>query len=542
MHSLDEWGLGGRSFGPVLTWFLLSGTLYTAYTFVALPAVLYGAGAVGFFAVSFAAVTPPLVFVALTRMWSVAHVHGLVTPADFVRARFGSPTLELLVAVSGVVATMPYVALQLVGMEAVLKVLGLDSPWPLWTAFGLLAVFTYNAGLRAPALFSVVKDILVLWVVLAVLVFVASTGGWRPVFDAAEERFAATPQPTDGLLLTATAHLNFATLVLGSALALFLYPHAVTATVAARNRNAVRWTLVALPVYTLALAVIALLGYVAIAREVLPVGADPDAGILGDSNTIMPKLFADRFPDWVAGTAYAAVVIGAFVPAAIMSIGAANLFTRNVYKVLFRPSASPAEETKVSRTVSLAVKLGAVAVVVFVEPQFALDLQLVGGVIILQALPSVGLGLFTSWLHRHALVAGLVVGLVAGIAMLYQVPPFGPGGGIVHARLDGSAWWLSRIGMDFGASVYVGLVAVALNLAVAVVATLVLRLLHIPDGHDITWRRDYLADEGDAALRRLDEILDGRPVQSAPIDVPAKHTVLARMRRVGRARARPPRR
>jgi solute:Na+ symporter, SSS family len=542
MHSLDEWGLGGRSFGPVLTWFLFSGNLYTAYTFVALPAVLYGVGAVGFFAVLFAAVTPALVFVALTRMWSVAHVHGLVTPADFVRVRFGSPVLALLVAISGIVATMPYVALQLAGIEAVFKIIGLTGPWPLWVAFGILAVFTYNAGLRAPALISIVKDILLLWVVLAALVFVASTGGWRRVFDAAGEKFASTPDPNDGLLLPSASHVNFITLVLGSALALFLYPHAVTAALAAKNRNAIRSTLAALPVYTFVLGIVALLGYVAISRNVLPLGADPAAGVPGDSNTIMPKLFADDFPDWVAGTAYAALVIAAFVPAAIMSIGAANLFTRNVYKEFLRRNASPAEETMVSRIVSLGVKFGAVASIVFVEPQFALDFQLIGGVIILQVLPAVGFGLFTSWLHRFALTAGLVVGLVSGIIMLYQVPPLGSGGTVLRAQVDGSAWPLSHLGIDGAHTIYVGLVAVALNIAVAVVATPLLRLARVPDGRDITWRRDYLADEGDSDLHRLDEILDGLPVETAPAEIPAKHTVPSRgswWRGTGQQRYRP---
>src|ERR1044071_2018111 len=118
---LDEWGLGGRNFGGWITWFLVGGDLYTAYTFVAVPALLFGAGAAGFFAVPYTVVTYPLVFLVLIRLWSVSHVHGLVTPADFVRRRFGSPTLALLIALTGIAATMPYIALQLIGIEAVLK-------------------------------------------------------------------------------------------------------------------------------------------------------------------------------------------------------------------------------------------------------------------------------------------------------------------------------------------------------------------------------------------------------------------------------------
>src|SRR6185312_1746864 len=121
---LNEWGLGGRSFGCWVTWFLVGGDLYTAYTFVAVPALLFASGAAGFFAVPYTIIIYPLVFLILVRLWSVSHRHGFVTPADFVRARFQSPTLALLVAITGIVATMPYIALQLVGIESVLKTMG----------------------------------------------------------------------------------------------------------------------------------------------------------------------------------------------------------------------------------------------------------------------------------------------------------------------------------------------------------------------------------------------------------------------------------
>jgi solute:Na+ symporter, SSS family len=523
MYNLDEWGLGGRSFGPVLTWFLITGDLYTAYTFVALPALLYAVGAAGFFAVPFAVVTLPLVFVAVSRMWSVAHVHGLVTPADFVRVRFGSAFLSLLVAVAGILGTLPYIALQLVGMEAVFRVMGLNGSWPLWTAFAILALFTYNAGLRAPALMAILKDILFLWVVLAVMVMVAAQGGWGRVFRAAADKFADSPNPGDGLLLSSVGQVSYATLALGSALALFLYPHAMTGVLAAKSRATIRRNLAALPIYTLVLGIIALLGYMAVAEGITPLGADPAAGVPGDRNTIMPRLFDVAFPDWVAGTAFAAIVIGAFVPAAIMSIAAANLFTRNIYKEYLRPGASPAEQTRVSRLVSLTVKFSAVAIIVFLQPQFSLDLQLIGGVIILQTLPSIAIGLFSAWMHRHALVAGVVVGLGAGVVLLYQIPQLGPDGRVVRAHLGGSAWPLAHLGIEGGYSVYAGLVALVLNLGVAVVATPVLRLLRVPDGRDITWRRDYVAEEGRSPLRRMDELLDGRPVERTSAELPAKH-------------------
>src|SRR5919206_2656780 len=247
MH-LDEWGLGGRSFGSWVTWFLIGGDLYTAYTFVAVPALVFGAGAAGFFAVPYTIVAYPIVFLAVIRLWSVSHVHGYVTPADFVRGRFGSSTMALLVALTGIVATMPYIALQLVGIEAVLKTMGVTGNWPLFIAFAVLAAYTYNSGLRAPALIAFVKDALIYLVIIVAVIYIPSKlGGWGSIFDAASAKFTKSPNPGDGTLLAPTGQLQYVTLAFGSALALFLYPHSITGVLACRDRNTIKRNMAALP-------------------------------------------------------------------------------------------------------------------------------------------------------------------------------------------------------------------------------------------------------------------------------------------------------
>src|SRR4051794_22719495 len=154
---LNEWGLGGRSFGTLVTWFLLGGDLYTAYTFIAVPALVFGVGAAGFFALPYTIIVYPLVFMVMPRLWVVAHRRGYVTPADFVRGRYGSGGLATAVAITGLLATMPYIALQLVGIQVVLASMGIEGDWPLVIAFAILAAYTYQSGLRAPALIAVVK-------------------------------------------------------------------------------------------------------------------------------------------------------------------------------------------------------------------------------------------------------------------------------------------------------------------------------------------------------------------------------------------------
>ncbi|MCO6003438.1 sodium:solute symporter [Actinoallomurus purpureus] len=490
MHSLDEWGLGGRSFGSWITWFLIGGDLYTAYTFVAVPALVFGAGAAGFYAVPYTVVVYPLVFLVLIRLWSVSHVHGFVTPADFVRARFGSPLLALLIAITGIVATMPYIALQLVGIEATLKAMGVTGHLPIIIAFAILAAYTYQSGLRAPALIAFIKDALIyLVIIVAVLYIPHKLGGWGHVFGAAQAKFDKTPAPADGTLLNANNQLNYAMLALGSALALFLYPHSVTGVLASKNRNVIKRNMAALPAYSFVLGLIALLGFMAIAAGIKPITAKGKA----DGNTIVPLLFDHMFPSWFTGVAYAAIGIGALVPAAIMSIAAANLFTRNIYREYFRRDASEAEEAKVSKLVSLVVKVGAVACILLLDPQFSIDLQLIGGVIILQTLPSVGLGLVTRWFHRGGLMAGWAAGLAAGLWMLYRIP-----NPTTHkAHFGGSAYPLSDLGFDTKVTVYTGILALLVNLVVGVIATLVLKAVKAADGVDATRPDDYYADEGD---------------------------------------------
>src|SRR5215212_8408290 len=201
LEHLDEWGLGGRNFGSWISWFLIGGDLYTAYTFVAVPALLFGTGALGFFAVPYTIIIFPMAFIVAPRLWSVSHRHGYVTPADFVRGRHGSPTLALMIAITGIVATMPYIALQLVGIEAVLKTMGITGEWPIVIAFAVLAAYTYQSGLRAPALIAFVKDTLIYLVVLvAIIAIPIQLGGFDDIFAAARDKFAASESPADGVI------------------------------------------------------------------------------------------------------------------------------------------------------------------------------------------------------------------------------------------------------------------------------------------------------------------------------------------------------
>jgi SSS family solute:Na+ symporter len=334
-------------------------------------------------------------------------------------------------------------------MEVAIKALGLTGEVPLVLAFLVLALYTYSSGLRAPALIAFVKDIMIYIVVIAAIAIVPSKlGGYGAIFAAADAAFTA--KGSGGILLSPAQIVPYASLALGSALAAFMYPHTLTGIFASSGGNTIRKNAMLLPAYTLLLGLLALLGYMGHA-----------AGLkLASNNDVVPELFKTLFPSWFAGFAFAAIAIGALVPAAVMSIGAANLFTRNFWKVWIDPKVTPAGEAKVAKITSMLVKVGALLAILLMPTQFALDLQLLGGLWILQTLPALVFGLYLNWFSSRALLAGWAVGLAGGSWLAWS---------------DG----LKPLhGIDFGAgkvAIYTGVLALALNIVVAVVVNLVLK-------------------------------------------------------------------
>ncbi|MFL6690619.1 MAG: monocarboxylate uptake permease MctP [Alphaproteobacteria bacterium] len=460
LSQLHEWGLGGRRFGTVIIWFLLGGDLYTAYTFIAVPALMFGAGALGFFAVPYTIMVYPLMFVVFPKLWSVARAKGYITAADFVRGRFSSSSLALAVAVTGIAATMPYIALQLVGMEVVLQALGMRGEVALVIAFVILAAYTYTSGLRAPAMIAVVKDLLVYITIFAAIIIIpAKIGGYEAMFDSI---------PAPKLLLGhATSHslgpqVAYATLALGSALALLLYPHAMTGVLSSSSAEVIRRNAVALPAYSIALGLIALLGPMALAAGVASLPAYAEGFKQFGANYAVPALFMHVFPPWFVGVAFAAIAIGALVPAAIMSIACANLFTRNIYREYYKPDCEAAQESRIAKIVSLAVKLGALVFVIALPSQYAIQLQLLGGILIIQTLPAVLLGLYIGWLNPRALLLGWVVGIGSGITM--------------WAQLGFSSTTYPLVLLGTTVPCYAAVLSLVLNLAITVLLSLALNV------------------------------------------------------------------
>lgn len=454
---LSEWSLAGRKLGVFLTWFLIGADLYTAYTFVAVPSGLFAKGALFFFAVPYVAITFAIALVTMPKLWVVSKKKGYITASDFIQDVFSSKTLGLLIALTGIVAELPYVALQIIGMKAVLTVmfpLGHGTATivtlALVVSFIVLVIFTFMSGLRGVTLTAVFKDVIIFTSVIVVVIAVPlAYGGFQHAFSV-KAAYQTLNQSSLGL--------GYTTLWIGSAMALYLYPHAVNGSLSSTNEKNLRMSTALLPIYGIGLALLALFGVLiyAVAPAMNYLTANFPASSRGIY--VVPALILYTMPSWFAGFALLGIFIGGLVPAAIMSMASANLFTRNVVKV-FKNDITVKGETLLAKWATVVFVFIALGFTFLVPETYSIQLQLLGGIIILQILPSLFLGLYFPKLNKHSLIAGWAVGLGIGIALEEIVNNFG-------------AFTVSFYHFGPGL-IYIGLLAVAVNIAIAVIGSLI---------------------------------------------------------------------
>jgi SSS family solute:Na+ symporter len=476
MSHIEEWGLGGRRFGTWISWFLIGGDTYTAYTFIAIPALMFGAGAIGFFAVPYTVVCYPILFLVFPKLWKVARNHGYITGPEFVRGRYGNRWLALAIGATGIFATMPYIALQLVGMQTVIGALGIPGHIPLIVAFAVLAAFTYTSGLRAPAMIAIVKDLLIYFTVItAVIVVPLKLGGFGSIFAHIAPAKLILPTPPAG---STGAYTSYATLALGSAMALFLYPHTTTAILSASGPRVIKRNAALLPAYTFVLGLLALLGFMAVAAGLKSMPQFAGGFAHYGTSFAIPALILYAFPSWFVGIAFAAIAIGALVPAAIMSIASANIFTRDIYKE-FGPPTNGSVETLIAKLFSIVMIVGAVVFILAIPNTYAVQLQLLGGMWVIQTFPAIALSVFTRFFNGWALLIGWAVGIVSATSLA------------VLNHLTGSIWAFHILGYTVPS--YIAFATVILNLVVAGVLSVPFNAIASDRARDATNAADYAA-------------------------------------------------
>ncbi|KXZ21704.1 sodium:solute symporter [Bacillus nakamurai] len=401
--SVEEWSVGGRRFGGLLVWFLVGADLYTAYTFLGLTSTAYTGGSVAFFAIPYSVLAYFIAYFFLPKLWKVAKLHKLTTLADYARERFDSKLLASLVAIVGVLMLIPYICLQLSGIQDTLQVAGtgvINVNMVVIISFVLVALYTFFSGIKGPTFTAIIKDILV-WVIMLFMVVslpLIHFHGWMPMIHTMAQK---APQM---LTIPSSGPKGipwFITASIVSALALFMWAHAATGVFTAKSADAVRKNSMFLPLYNIVLILVIFLGFIAFL--VLPEDTNPRLALL--------KLIQTSYGGVAQGFAYSTIALASLIPCSIMAIGASNLFANNLYRDLIHPNVSQSRLTIITRSMVFVV-IGIALLFGMLFPTALVTLQLLGVSGMVQIFPAIAVSLFWKNQTKEATIIGLLVGLI----------------------------------------------------------------------------------------------------------------------------------
>ncbi len=400
--SVEEWSVGGRRLGSLFVWFLVGADVYTAYTFLGLTSQAFSSGSIAFFATPYVVLAYPLAYFFLPKIWRVAKHGNFLTLADYVRDRFDSKLLSLLVALTGVLMLIPYIDLQLSGILDTMRIAGagyINVKVVVIVSFLLVAFYTFFSGIKAPTYTAILKDMLV-WIVMLFLVVslpLIHFGGWGNMLHQ-----VATQHPK---LLTLSLGGKkgipwFSSAALISALALFMWPHTATGVFSSKSGEILRKNAILLPFYNVVLMLVTFLGITAF--MVVPHGTSPRLAFL--------TLIQMSYGGIGQGFAYATIALASLVPCSIMAIGASNLFANNIYKDFINPKAAGAKLTMITRSMVFVV-IGLALLFGLMFPTALISLQLMGVSGIVQIFPAVVFSLYWRNLSKESVLFGFIAGM-----------------------------------------------------------------------------------------------------------------------------------
>ncbi|HLK21717.1 MAG TPA: sodium:solute symporter family protein, partial [Bryobacteraceae bacterium] len=322
--DLEQWTVAGRGFGVLLMWLLMAGEVYTTFSFLGASGWAFSRGAPTLYILAYLTLSYVVSFFILPPVWELGRQHKLQTQSDFFAWRYRSKYLVSAVSLVGIVFMIPYLELQITGFGIIVEVASYDAIHrnpAMIAAVALLAGFVLTGGLRAVAWVSVLKDLLMLIAALAVGIGVpyARFGGIGPMFTA-----LIHAKPTHFVMPGATTNLGhswYISTVLLTGFGVYMWPHSFGAAFSAKSATTLRRNAVIMPLYTLSLAFMLFVGFAAIL--VMPELRDGDLSLLAMVRKI--------FPPWVLGVVGGAGALTAMVPAAILLLSSATVFSKNLF-------------------------------------------------------------------------------------------------------------------------------------------------------------------------------------------------------------------
>jgi solute:Na+ symporter, SSS family len=446
--GLEQWTVGGRGFGWVFVFLLLAGEIYTTFTFLGASGYAYGLGAPAYYIIAYGSLAYVIAYFLLPPIWTYAKRHGLHSQPDYFVRKYDSRTLGALVSVVDLVALVPYLVLQLTGLGIIVQAAAygaIPKDAAIWVGAAIVTAYVMVSGVRGSAWTAVVKDLLILFVVvfLGLYLPIHLYGGIGPMFEKID---AARP----GFLVFRASGQSvawFVSTVLLTGLGFFMWPHSFAACYTARDARVFRRNAIILPIYQLILLFVFFVGFAAVLTV---------PGLKGAAtNLALFKLVTQQFPPVVVGIIGAAGVFTALVPGSLIAMTAATLLSKNLIG-LARPDATD------DQTVGLAKWL--VPVIMLIAVYFTITgsstivtMLLVGYSFVTQLFPTV----VASLLPRNPVTAaGAFAGILAGVVVATVLT-------FTHATIGSLIPGLPEAIRDLN----VGIIALAANVVVLVVVS-----------------------------------------------------------------------
>ena len=421
--DLEQWTVAGRGFGLVFVWLLMAGEIYTTFAFLGAAGWAYSRGGPTLYILAYLVLAYVLSFYFLPQVWEVGRKYRMQTEPDFFLVRYGSKYLAGFVAVIGFLFIIPYVQLQLTGLGIIVEVASfgrISRTSGAVIAVAVVATFVLAKGVRAVAWVSVLKDFLMLLaaVVIGIGVPYKFFGGIGPMFAA-----LAQAQPAHLVMPGATTtmgHAWYVSTVLLTSCGFYMWPHTLSSAFTAKSGDTLRRNAVIMPLYSITLPLIFFVGFSAIL--IVPGLANGDMSLL----TVVRK----AFPPWFLGVVGGAGALTAMVPAALLLLTSATLFSKNFCRPVFSPSMNDNQVTRLAKIMVVVIAAVALYFAIYSSPTLV-SLLLLGYAGVTQFFPGVILGLYWKRATKPGVFAGMITGvvLVAALVLGKQDPFLGVNAG-----------------------------------------------------------------------------------------------------------------
>ena len=442
--DLEQWSVGGRSFGTAFVFLLMAGEIYTTFTFLGGSGFAYGKGAAVYYILPYGTLAYIISYWLLPPIWRYAKANRLVSQPHFLASKYASRPLGVLVAIVDVVALVPYLVLQFKGLGIIVATASygaIPSSAAIWIGAIVVTAYVTISGVRGSAWNSVIKDVMILGVVVFLGIYLPMHyyGGLGSMFHAINEaKPAFLSFPEKG---ASTAW--FQSTVLLTALGFFMWPHTFASAYTARDERIFRRNAAILPAYQLIQLFVFFVGFAATLKVPGLKGSDIDLSLF--------RLSLQTFDPWFVGVIGAAGVLTALVPGSMILNAAATLIANDIYRGAIDRNASDAHVARLARVLVPVIALVAVGFTLH-GGETIVALLLMGYSFVTQLFPAVLASLAT---RRWVTVQGAFAGIVAGVAVVTVTT-------LTHASIG---QWFPFL-PDKLKDMNIGLVALSLNVLV----------------------------------------------------------------------------